>query len=79
MLLSDGLYDIHQQLARSGEPLIPGISEELKYREPLPLIETHDLTLKLLDYEIRYSDYWNSTAEEDGMDQSSSWSFTCTC
>jgi len=66
MLLADGLHDIHQQLARSGEPLIPGIAQELKQRDPIPLLETHDLTLKLLAYECKYSDYWNSTADEDG-------------
>ncbi|OIW30790.1 amidase [Coniochaeta ligniaria NRRL 30616] len=67
MLLSDGLYDIHQQLARSGEPLVPSLTEELKQREPRPLLEVHDLTLKGLAYEIKYSDYWNSTADDDGQ------------
>ncbi|KAB5554879.1 amidase signature domain-containing protein [Coniochaeta sp. 2T2.1] len=67
MLIADGLYDIHQQLARSGEPLIPGIAEQLKLQEPRPLLEVHDLTLKKLAYEIKYSDYWNSTAADDGQ------------
>lgn len=66
MLASDGFHDIHQQLARLGEPLVDCLKEDLALREPIPLIEAHDLTLKLLDYEIKYSDYWNSTANEDG-------------
>jgi amidase len=66
MLLADGLDDIHKQLARSGEPLVPGIAEELKHREPRPLLEVHDLTLRGLAYEIKYADYWNSTADDDG-------------
>lgn len=66
MLLSDGLHDIHQQLERSGEPLVPSLAEELKLREPRPLLEVHDLTLKGLAYEIKYSDYWNSTGDDDG-------------
>lgn len=67
MLAADGQHDIHQQLARSGEPLVPGIAEELKLREPSPLLDAHELTLKGLAYEIKYSDYWNSTADEDGI------------
>ncbi|KAB5559941.1 amidase signature domain-containing protein [Coniochaeta sp. 2T2.1] len=67
MLLADGAHDIHQQLRRSGEPLVPGVAEELKLREPRPLLETHDLTLKGLAYEIKYSDYWNRSGEDDGQ------------
>jgi amidase len=55
-------------LALSGEPLIPDLRESLKLREPLPLLTTYELTLQGLAYELQYSDYWNSTAEEDGND-----------
>ena len=75
MLLADGMHDIHQQLARSGEPLIPILNEQLKLREPRPILEVHDLTLKGLAYEIKYSDYWNSTANDDGKLRATSGTF----
>lgn len=66
MLLSDGCHDIHRQLAHSGEALIPDLVELLRDRAPLPLLAVHDLILRGLAYEIKYSNYWNSTANDDG-------------
>lgn len=65
-LQADGAHDIHEQLERSGEPLIPELQSTFQLRPPMDLLEYQDLTLQGLDYEARYSDYWNSTAEEDG-------------
>lgn len=42
------------------------LAEELRRRAPLPLLAVHDLTLRGLAYEIKYSNYWNSTANDDG-------------
>lgn len=33
----------------------------------MDLLGYQDLTLNGLQYELAYSDYWNSTAEQDGM------------
>lgn len=65
MLTSDGYHDMHQQLARADEPLVPDIAKGNRLREPRPLLEVHDLTVKGLAYEVKYSDYWNSTAQGD--------------
>ena len=32
----------------------------------MSLLEYQDLTLQGLEYEAKYSDYWNSTADDDG-------------
>ncbi|KAI0528190.1 amidase signature domain-containing protein [Xylaria bambusicola] len=66
-LHADGAHDIHEQLALSGEPLIPDLQESFKLKRPMDLLRYQDLTLKGLQYETEYSDYWNSTAEEDGQ------------
>ncbi|KAI8630724.1 amidase signature domain-containing protein [Xylariaceae sp. FL1651] len=66
-LKADGAHDIHSQLNRSGEPLIPDLEESFKLRDPMSLLDYQDLTLQGLEYESRYSDYWNSTAEQDGQ------------
>ncbi|KAI1125900.1 amidase signature domain-containing protein [Nemania abortiva] len=66
-LKADGAHDIHSQLDLSGEPLIPELQETFQLREPMNLLECQDLTLQGLQYEAEYSDYWNSTAEEDGQ------------
>lgn len=50
----------------SGEPLVPMLRDFYGPREPIGLLEYQDLTLKGLEYEEQYSDYWNSTAESDG-------------
>lgn len=65
-LKADGAHDIHEQLDLSGEPLIPDLEDSFKLRDPMDLLEYQDLTLQGLEYEAAYSDYWNSTVEEDG-------------
>ncbi|KAI1429947.1 amidase signature domain-containing protein [Xylaria sp. FL1777] len=64
---ADGAHDIHSQLDLSGEPLLPELGEAFTLREPINLLAYQDLTLQGLQYEAEYSDYWNSTAEEDGQ------------
>ncbi|KAI0472365.1 amidase signature domain-containing protein [Xylaria cf. heliscus] len=66
-LTANGARDIHNQLDLSGEPLIPDLQEAFKLREPMGLLKYQDLTLQGLQYEADYSDYWNSTAEQDGQ------------
>lgn len=66
-LKADGAHDIHTQLDLSGEPLIPDLETTFPLKDPINLLEYQDLTLQGLDYESEYSDYWNSTAEEDGQ------------
>ncbi|KAK3944398.1 Acetamidase [Diplogelasinospora grovesii] len=65
-LYADGAHDVHKHLDLSGEPLIPNLEKSFKLRDPIPLLEYQDLTLRGLDYEIKYAEYWNSTAEDDG-------------
>ncbi|KAI1735431.1 amidase signature domain-containing protein [Xylaria scruposa] len=66
-LVADGARDIHDQLNLSGEPLIPDLKEFFKLRDPIGLLEYQDLTQRGLQYEAEYSDYWNSTKEQDGQ------------
>ncbi|KAK8136419.1 amidase [Apiospora sp. TS-2023a] len=66
-LKADGAHDIHAQLDRSGEPLIPDLKRSFELRPPIGLLEYQDLTLQGLDYEAQYSDYWNSTGDGDGQ------------
>ncbi|MCJ1410567.1 hypothetical protein MMC19_004653 [Ptychographa xylographoides] len=66
-LKADGAHHIHQQLDVSGEPLIPQLRASFQLRDPIPLLEYQDLTLQGLDYEASYSDYWNTTKEQDGQ------------
>jgi len=65
-LKADGAHDISHQLALSGEPLIPDLRDSFQLRDPIGLLEYQDLTLQGLEYESVYSDYWNSTAADDG-------------
>ncbi|KAF5243793.1 hypothetical protein FANTH_7987 [Fusarium anthophilum] len=66
-LSADGAHDIHQHLKRSGEPLIPDLQDGLNLKTPTELLKYQDLTIQGLEYERRYSDYWNSTADSDGQ------------
>ncbi|KAK3376423.1 amidase signature domain-containing protein [Lasiosphaeria ovina] len=66
-LKADGAHDISHQLALSGEPLIPDLRDSFQLSDPIGLLEYQDLTLQGLDYESAYSDYWNSTAADDGQ------------
>lgn len=64
---ADGGYDIHKQLDISGEPLIPQLRDSFELHDPISLLDYQALALEGRDYEAAYSDYWNSTALEDGM------------
>ncbi|KAK0643850.1 amidase signature domain-containing protein [Cercophora newfieldiana] len=66
-LKADGAHDIHSHLDLSGEPLIPDLREVLKLRQPYDLLDIQDMTIQGLEYEAAYSDYWNSTANDDGQ------------
>ena len=66
-LFADGAHDVHANLDRSGEPLIPELKKSFRLRDPIPLLEYQNLTLQGLEYEREYSDYWNSTSSSDGM------------
>ncbi|SPQ25315.1 e2c75827-595e-449a-97b6-d64331a02715 [Thermothielavioides terrestris] len=66
-LMADGADDVQSHLALSGEPLVPEIAGDFQPRAPLPLLEYQKLTLEGLEYEAAYSDYWNSTAADDGQ------------
>jgi len=66
-LLADGAHDVHTQLSLSGEPLIPDLESSFQLRDPINLLEYQHLTLEGRDYSAEYSDYWNSTAGDDGQ------------
>jgi amidase len=66
-LSADGAHDIHQHLNRSGEPLIPDLRDGLKLKTPTELLKYQGLTIQGLEFEQQYSDYWNSTADSDGI------------
>ncbi|KAF4988995.1 hypothetical protein FDECE_14849 [Fusarium decemcellulare] len=53
------------QSLKIGEPLIPELRDSFQLRPPMGLLEYQHLTLDGLDYERRYSDYWESTAGSD--------------
>ncbi|KAL8879539.1 MAG: hypothetical protein Q9192_008213 [Flavoplaca navasiana] len=65
---ADGAHDVHQQLNLSGEPLIPQLRESFKLREPMPLLEYQDKTLQGKAYNEAYSDYWNTSSNDDAVD-----------
>jgi amidase len=65
-LKADGGHDIHTQLNISGELLIPQLRRSFELRDPMSLLEYQALTVEGRDYEAAYSDYWNSTANDDG-------------
>ncbi|KAL9633195.1 MAG: hypothetical protein Q9164_004847 [Protoblastenia rupestris] len=66
-LKADGAHDVHQQLNLSGEPLVPPLRNSFQLHDPIPLLEYQDLTIQGKTYNDAYSDYWNSTAGDDGM------------
>lgn len=45
---------------------MPQLRNVFQLRDPLPLLEYQDLTLEGKAYNEAYSDYWNSTDNEDG-------------
>lgn len=65
--MADGAADVQKHLDRSGEPMTPELaSRGLRPRPPMGLLDFQDMTLTGLDFEARYSDYWNSTGAKDG-------------
>ncbi|KAJ6036184.1 general amidase [Penicillium herquei] len=66
-LKADSGHDINKQLALSGEPLIPQLRDSFTLHDPMSLLEYQALTTEGRDYEAAYSDYWNSTAADDGQ------------
>ncbi|GKU21475.1 unnamed protein product [Fusarium langsethiae] len=64
---ADGAHDVHSHLDRSGEPLISDLEDGFKLKTPTELLKYQDLTLQGLGYEREYSDYWNSTQDQDGQ------------
>lgn len=59
-----GYNDTFSQLALSGEPPVPELVQGLGDgpRDPTPLLDYFNLTLRLREYRERYEDYWESTA-----------------
>ncbi|KAK3398744.1 amidase signature domain-containing protein [Sordaria brevicollis] len=67
-LLADGARDVHDNLLLSGEPLIADLQAYFNLKDPIPLLEYQDLTVRGLANEQAYSDYWNSLTAEDGQE-----------
>ncbi|KAK3169594.1 hypothetical protein OEA41_008978 [Lepraria neglecta] len=65
-LKAEGAHDVYQQLDLSGEPLVPPLRKSFQLRDPTSLLEYQDLTIQRKVYNAAYSDYWNSTADDDG-------------
>ncbi|KAL1870409.1 hypothetical protein VTK73DRAFT_2647 [Phialemonium thermophilum] len=66
--VADGGDDVHNNLALSGEPLLPILAYKYAVRkQPHELLEYQKYTVEGLEYELAYSDYWNSTAADDGQ------------
>ncbi|PGH19655.1 hypothetical protein AJ80_03810 [Polytolypa hystricis UAMH7299] len=67
IIISDGGHDVNKQLDLSGEPIIPPIRETFKLREPFTAIKCQELAIQGLELCRAYSDYWESTANDDGQ------------
>ncbi|KAI1384815.1 amidase [Hypoxylon trugodes] len=68
IITADGGEDIHKQLKLSGEPVISGLgTPTMTLRPPMELLKFQELTTQGLEFEAQYSDYWNSTANDDGQ------------
>lgn len=65
--MADGTADVYKHLERSGEPMISELaSRGMRLRPPMGLLDFQGFTLKGLEFEAEYSDYWNSTGDKDG-------------
>ncbi|OTB07283.1 hypothetical protein M426DRAFT_318298 [Hypoxylon sp. CI-4A] len=68
IITADGSQDIYKQLKLSGEPVIPLFAAHgMRPKPPMELLKFQDLSRQGLEFEAQYSDYWNSTAEDDGQ------------
>ncbi|KAI1452458.1 amidase [Annulohypoxylon moriforme] len=68
IIRADGASYVHRDLRLSGEPLIPALNNRgMGLRPPMDLLKFQELTNQGLEYEAHYSDYWNSTAKDDGQ------------
>lgn len=63
---ADGRHDVIENIALSGEPLIPEIRPLFANGPPEPILvpEFYNNTLRLQDFRARYQAYWNSTAKK---------------
>ncbi|KAK4203467.1 Acetamidase [Triangularia verruculosa] len=66
ILLADASADVREQLALSGEPLVPGVMAAEEGVQPMGLLEYQALTLEGKAYENAYAEYWNANTGEDG-------------
>ena len=64
--MAEGAHNVHKQIKLSGEPLVPLLRNDFQLRDPMPLLKYQDLTIQGKAYNEAYSDYWNSTACDDG-------------
>ena len=68
---ADGLHDVLENVALSGEPMVPQIQSlfENGHPQPISVPQYYNNTLHLQGYRARYQAYWNSTAEQTGTGQ----------
>ncbi|KAI0396299.1 amidase [Xylariaceae sp. FL0594] len=64
---ADGANDIHKQLEISGEPLLETLQRSYSLHTPADLLQYQEKTVRGLELEAQYSDYWNSTGDADGQ------------
>ncbi|KAI1439529.1 amidase [Annulohypoxylon stygium] len=68
IIRADGAKPVHGDLKLSGEPLISALNNRgMQLRPPMDLLKFQDLTSQGREFEAQYSDYWNSTAQDDGQ------------
>ena len=63
---ADGMNDVLENTALSGEPLVPQIQPMFEdgVRQPITVPGYYNSTLRLQDYRARYQRYWSSTADK---------------
>lgn len=65
------MHDVLENIALSGEPLVPQIQPLFEDGAPQPIDvpQYYNNTLHLQDYPARYQAYWASTVESTGTGQ----------
>ncbi|PVH87638.1 amidase [Cadophora sp. DSE1049] len=65
---ADGLGDVLDNVALSGEPLVPQIAHMFANgrKQPVPLLTFFNSTLHLKNFRARYQAYWSSTVDKTG-------------